>query len=105
MHYGLRRFQAPAKRVWANRHVFRLQVPPVPLARWLSSWMPPLVRSWLLRWLPAWFLPTTVILKERNPEKADSFENEVEAYRRLQALQGTHIPRFLGEVTVTRPDD
>lgn len=105
MHYGLRRFQAPAKRVWANRHVFRLQVPPVPLARWLSSWMPPLVRSWLLRWLPAWFLPTTVILKERNPEKADSFENEVEACRRLQALQGTHIPRFLGEVTVTRPDD
>ncbi|KAL2127635.1 hypothetical protein VTI74DRAFT_10376 [Chaetomium olivicolor] len=62
--FGLRRFRAPAKRIYANRHVYLLDVPPNPIARWLSSWTPQLVRSWLQRLLPEWFLPTTVILKE-----------------------------------------
>lgn len=65
--------------------------------------MPQLVRSWLVRFLPEWFLPTSVILKERNPQRADSYENEIDTYHRLQSLQGTHIPRFFGEVAVIYP--
>lgn len=48
-------------------------------------------------------MPTSVILKERNPQKADSYENEIDTYHRLQSLQGTHIPRFFGEVAVSYP--
>jgi tRNA A-37 threonylcarbamoyl transferase component Bud32 len=65
--------------------------------------MPQLVRSWLQRLLPEWFLPASVILKERNPEKADSYENEIDTYQHLQSLQGTHIPRLFGEVAVSHP--
>lgn len=65
--------------------------------------MPQIVRSWLVRFLPEWFLPTSVILKERNPQRADSYENEIDTYHRLQSLQGTHIPRFFGEVAVIYP--
>ncbi|KAK4670156.1 uncharacterized protein QC763_0039880 [Podospora pseudopauciseta] len=101
--FGFRRFRAPAKRIYANRNVFLLDVPPNPIASWLLSWMPQLVRSWLQRLLPEWFLPTTVILKERNPTKADSYENEIDTYLHLRSLQGTHIPRLFGEVTVSDP--
>ncbi|KAK4204855.1 hypothetical protein QBC40DRAFT_303153 [Triangularia verruculosa] len=93
-------FTALAKRIYANRHVFLLTVPPNPITCWLSSWTPQLVRSWLQRMLPEWFLPTTVILKERNPQKADSYENEVDTYRHLQSLQGRCIPLFFGEVAI-----
>jgi tRNA A-37 threonylcarbamoyl transferase component Bud32 len=50
--------------------------------------------------LPEWFLPTSVILKERNPERADSYENEIDTYRHLRSLQGTHIPRLFGEAAI-----
>ncbi|KAK4243264.1 hypothetical protein C7999DRAFT_36416 [Corynascus novoguineensis] len=96
--FGFRRFRAPAKRIYANRHVFLLDVPPNPIACWLLSWTPQLVRSWLQRLLPEWFLPTTVILKERNPQKADGFENEIATYQHLRPLQGHCIPRMFGEV-------
>lgn len=43
-------------------------------------------------------MPSTVILKERNPQKADDYENEIDTYRHLQSLQGTLIPRMFGEV-------
>jgi tRNA A-37 threonylcarbamoyl transferase component Bud32 len=46
-------------------------------------------------------LPTSVILKERNPEKADNYENEIDTYLHLRSLQGTHIPRLFGEVAVS----
>ncbi|KAK3331538.1 hypothetical protein B0H66DRAFT_587711 [Apodospora peruviana] len=71
-----RRFQAPAKRLDEDRLVFVLDVPPNPIACWLSSWVPQLVHSWLLQLLPEWFLPTTVVMKERNPAKADSYETK-----------------------------
>ncbi|KAL2179613.1 uncharacterized protein P884DRAFT_268013 [Thermothelomyces heterothallicus CBS 202.75] len=96
--FGFRRFRAPAKRIYANRHVFLLDVPPNPIACWLSSWMPQLVCSWLQRLLPEWFLPATVTLKERNPQKADSYENEIATYKHLRHLQGHCIPRMFGEV-------
>ncbi|KAK4095747.1 hypothetical protein N658DRAFT_99969 [Parathielavia hyrcaniae] len=98
--FRFRRFRAPAERIYANRHVFRLKVPPSPIQCWLPSWTPQLVRSWLERLLPEWFLPTSVILKERNPEKADNYENEIGTYLHLRSLQGTHIPRLFGEVAV-----
>ncbi|KAK4107118.1 hypothetical protein N656DRAFT_742471 [Canariomyces notabilis] len=98
--FGFRRFQAPAKRIDEKRHVFLLDVPSSPIYRWLPSWTPQLVRSWLQRLLPEWFLPTSVILKERNPDRADSYENEIDTYRHLQSLQGTHIPRLFGEAAV-----
>ncbi|KAK4654800.1 hypothetical protein QC762_0069350 [Podospora pseudocomata] len=101
--FGFRHFRAPAKRIYGNRNVFLLDVPPNPIASWLSLWMPQLVRSWLQRLLPEWFLPTTVILKERNPTKADSYENEIDTYLHLRSLQGTYIPRLFGEVTVSDP--
>jgi len=65
--------------------------------------MPQLVHSWLQRWVPEWFLPTRVILKERNPQNADGYENEIDTYRHLRSLQGTHIPRLFGEVAVSYP--
>ncbi|KAK4652591.1 hypothetical protein QC762_0074710 [Podospora pseudocomata] len=99
--FGSRRFRAPAKRIYANRNVFLLDVPPNPIACWLSFWMPQLVCSWLQQLLPEWFLPTTVILKERNPNKADNYENEIDTYLHLRSLQGTHIPRLFGEVAVS----
>ncbi|KAK1773026.1 hypothetical protein QBC45DRAFT_428647 [Copromyces sp. CBS 386.78] len=98
--FGFRRFQAPATRISANRSVFLLDVPPSPIACWLPSWMPQLVRSLLQRLLPEWFLPTTVILKERNPAKADSYENEIAAYQDLQQLQGHCIPRLFGQAAI-----
>ncbi|KAL2143200.1 hypothetical protein VTI28DRAFT_278 [Corynascus sepedonium] len=101
--FGFRHFRAPAKRIYADRHVFRLNVPPSPIQCWLPSWTPQLVRSWLQRLLPEWFLPTSVILKERNPEKADNYENEIDTYLHLRSLQGTHIPRLFGEVAVSYP--
>ncbi|KAK4194050.1 hypothetical protein QBC40DRAFT_161357, partial [Triangularia verruculosa] len=101
--FGYRRFRAPAKRIYGNRNIFLLDIPPNPIASWLSFWMPQLVRSWLQRLLPEWFLPTSVILKERNPNKADSYENEIATYLHLRSLQGTHIPRLFGEVAVSDP--
>ncbi|KAK4205963.1 hypothetical protein QBC37DRAFT_159483 [Rhypophila decipiens] len=98
-----RRFQAPAKRLDEDRLVFVLDVPPNSIACWLSSWVPQLVHSWLLQLLPEWFLPTTVVMKERNPAKADSYENEIETYLHLRSLQGTYIPRLFGEVAVNNP--
>ncbi|KAK4135908.1 hypothetical protein BT67DRAFT_263987 [Trichocladium antarcticum] len=101
--FRFRRFCAPAERIYANRHVFRLNVPPSPIQCWLPSWTPQLVRSWLERLLPEWFLPTSVILKERNPEQANNYENEIDTYLHLRALQGTYIPHFYSEVTVRYP--
>ncbi|KAL2129655.1 hypothetical protein VTI74DRAFT_7489 [Chaetomium olivicolor] len=101
--FGSRHFRAPAKRIYANRHVFLLDVPPNPIACWLSFWMPQLVYSWLQRLLPEWFLPPSVVLKERNPERADSYENEIDTYLHLRSLQGTHIPRLFGQVAVSYP--
>jgi len=74
-----------------------LEVPPNPIAYWLSFWTPQLVRSWLQRLLPEWFLPTSVILKERNPYNANGYENEIATYQHLQHLQGHCIPRMFGE--------
>ncbi|KAK0672407.1 hypothetical protein QBC41DRAFT_313788, partial [Cercophora samala] len=96
-------FTALAEQIYTNWNVFRLNVPPNPTACWLSSWTPRLVCCWLQRLLSEWFLPTTVILKERNPQKADSYENEVDTYRHLQSLQGRCIPRLFGEVAVSDP--
>ncbi|KAK4119949.1 hypothetical protein N657DRAFT_244972 [Parathielavia appendiculata] len=101
--FGFRRFQAPAKRIYANRHVFLLDVPPNPIASWVSSWTPQLLRSWLERLLPEWFLPATVVLKERKPEKAEEYENEIDTYQRLYPLQGQYIPRMFGEVASYNP--
>ncbi|KAK4677686.1 hypothetical protein QC764_0047390 [Podospora pseudoanserina] len=99
--FGFRRFRAPAKRIYANRNVFLLDIPPNPIACWLLFWMPQLASFWLQRLLPKWFLPTTVILKERNPSKADNYENEIDTYLHLQPLQGNHIPFLFGEVAVS----
>ncbi|KAK4200250.1 hypothetical protein QBC40DRAFT_280511 [Triangularia verruculosa] len=101
--FSFRRFRVPVKRIYGNRNVFLLDVPPNLIASWLLFWMPQLVRSWLQRLLPEWFLPTSVILKERNPNKADSYENEIATYLHLRSLQGTYIPRLFGEVAVSDP--
>ncbi|KAK4220410.1 hypothetical protein QBC38DRAFT_494452 [Podospora fimiseda] len=103
--FGSRRFQAKAKRISANRHVFLLDIPPTPTVSWLSLWMPQPARLWLQRLLPEWFLPTCVILKERNPNKADNYENEVDTYLHLQTLQGRCIPRLFGEVAIHNHSD
>lgn len=52
----------------------------------------------MTRFLPEWFLPSKVILKERNTTKADEFDNEIETYKRLRSLQGYRIPVMFGEV-------
>lgn len=100
--FGTRHLRVPAEQIFENRAVFRLRIPPNPtIARWLAHWMPQPVLSWLVRLLPEWFLPPTVILKERNGEKpAESYENELDTYHHLRSLQGTYIPRLYGEAAV-----
>lgn len=100
--FGTRHLRVPAEQIFENRTIFRLHIPPNPaIARWLARWMPQPVLSWLVRLLPEWFLPPTVILKERNGEKpAESYENELDTYHHLRSLQGTYIPRLYGEAAV-----
>ncbi|KAK4096267.1 hypothetical protein N658DRAFT_480956 [Parathielavia hyrcaniae] len=86
--FGTRRFQVAARRIHVNRHTFLLRnIPPHPIiSTWLWRWTPRLVRSWLRGWRPEWFLPATAILKERNPEKADGYDNEIATYQHLRPL-------------------
>ncbi|KAK3896907.1 hypothetical protein C8A05DRAFT_20225, partial [Staphylotrichum tortipilum] len=91
--------QHPAIQIHANRHVFLLHdIPSHPIASSFLGrrWAPALVRSWVRR-CPEWFLPQTAILKERNPAKADAYDNEIAVYRHLVRLQGHAIPQLLGE--------
>ena len=55
------------------------------------------MRLWLGR---RGFLPTVVVLKERNPERPDEHLCELANYRRLESLQGGCIPWLYGEAKV-----
>lgn len=89
--------RAPAERIYANRHVFRLELPVNPALNWVLKWIPRPLQISLQRILPEWFLPPTIILKEKNPGKTDEYTNEIQTYKRLELLQGQCIPRFFGE--------
>ncbi|KAI0388293.1 hypothetical protein F5Y17DRAFT_470513 [Xylariaceae sp. FL0594] len=90
---GTRRIRAQAKRIYSNRHVFRLELTVSPVTSWVTSWVPQFFQPVL----PEWFLPPVMILKERNPLKPEEYRNEVEKYKQLRSLQGDVIPRFYGE--------
>ncbi|KAF5620250.1 hypothetical protein F52700_11571 [Fusarium sp. NRRL 52700] len=47
---------------------------------------------------PEWFLPDKIILKSQKPNWEEEFDKELEAYHKLQRLQGTVIPRFHGTI-------
>ncbi|KAK4182609.1 hypothetical protein QBC35DRAFT_444889 [Podospora australis] len=91
--YRSRTIQTTARRIFSNRHVYLLSVPQNPISAWLPGFLCP----WLKWFLPEWFMPSKVILKERNTQKADEFDNEIETYKRLQSLQGYCIPVMFGE--------
>ncbi|KAI3342002.1 hypothetical protein F4824DRAFT_447818 [Ustulina deusta] len=95
---GTRLIRAHARRIYNNRHVFRLELLASPITSWFTSWVPQFVQSRLRPTFPEWFIPSVMILKERNPLKPDEYRNEIEMYKRLQSLQGDVIPRYYGEV-------
>lgn len=90
---------APVSRIYNNRSVFRLQLPATPTLNRILSWTPRSVQSLLQRIFPEWFLPPTIILKEKTTERAEFYDNELQMYRRLHTLQGLCIPQLLGEAT------
>jgi hypothetical protein len=49
------------------------------------------------------FLPLTVILKKTKPGCEKQFSREKEAYKLLQQIQGTVIPKFYGEAIYDSP--
>jgi hypothetical protein len=62
----------------------------------LLQFLPLRVQGWLRRAFPAWFLPTTLIVKEMSPGNSGAFNREAEAYATLQHLQGRTIPMHYG---------
>ncbi|KAI0966030.1 hypothetical protein F4678DRAFT_466997 [Xylaria arbuscula] len=93
--FGTRFIRAPALPVDSFRTVYRVEIPPSPLDSFLC-WLPFPIRTWAESLFPEWFLPSTVILKERNPKKPEWFRNEVDIYRQLRPIQGVYIPRCFG---------
>ncbi|KAI1300821.1 hypothetical protein F5Y03DRAFT_397007 [Xylaria venustula] len=93
--FGTRFIRAPAQPVDSYRTVYRVEIPPSPIDS-LLCWLPFPIRTWAESLFPEWFLPSTVILKERNPKKPEWFRNEVDIYRRLRHIQGVYIPRCFG---------
>ncbi|KAF5717857.1 hypothetical protein FMUND_5527 [Fusarium mundagurra] len=53
---------------------------------------------WLQNKFPEWFLPERIVLKSQKPNWEEEFDKELEAYHKLQPLQGTFIPRFFGMI-------
>ncbi|KAG5771619.1 hypothetical protein H9Q72_001925 [Fusarium xylarioides] len=51
---------------------------------------------WLQNKFPEWFLPERIVLKSQKPNWEEEFDKELEAYHKLQPLQGAFIPRFFG---------
>lgn len=102
-----RTFHAVPEYIHGNRpHVCILHLPPLSAGllcfRWLVSLLPRRLRNLLQeRLLPAWFLPKTVFLKQRNPTRADDHPNELFIYRHL----GTPdcVPRLFEPATVRGP--
>lgn len=56
------------------------------------------MRAWFESCFPEWNLPSLLILKKQKEGWEEEFDTEKAAYGRLQALQGTVIPQFLGQV-------
>lgn len=70
--------------------------------RWLVSHFPRRLRDLLRqRVLPAWFIPDTFFLKQRNPTRADDYPNELFIYRHLGRLDC--VTRLFGPATVRGP--
>lgn len=102
-----RTFRAVPEYIHGNRpHVCIVHMPPPSAGllcfRWLVSHFPRRLRDLLRkRLLPAWFLPETVFLKQRNPTRADDHPNELFIYRHLGRLDC--IPHLFGPATVRGP--
>ncbi|KAH7228441.1 uncharacterized protein BKA55DRAFT_583661 [Fusarium redolens] len=56
------------------------------------------IGPWLQNKFPEWFLPERIVLKSQKPNWEEEFDKELEAYHKLQPLQGTVIPRFYGMI-------
>ncbi|RWA08487.1 hypothetical protein EKO27_g6631 [Xylaria grammica] len=94
--FGNRFMRLPAQKIHENRYVYRIDIPPSPIGKWFSFLVPYPIRTWVENLFPEWFLPRTIILKERNPTRPAEFRNEVSIYKRLRHLQGINIPRCFG---------
>lgn len=59
--------------------------------------LPAETRSQLIPILVPWTLPDNVVLKREKPNRAEEFDDEVQAYDRLGAVQGHLIPTLFGQ--------
>ncbi|KAK0701107.1 hypothetical protein B0T21DRAFT_379317 [Apiosordaria backusii] len=57
-----------------------------------------MARAWFGSFFPEWNLPSRVVLKKEKKGWEEEFEMEKATYARLRPLQGTVIPKFLGEL-------
>ncbi|KAI7765006.1 hypothetical protein LZL87_005719 [Fusarium oxysporum] len=53
---------------------------------------------WLQNKFPEWFLSERIVLKSQKPNWEEEFDKELEAYHKLQPIQGIFIPRFYGMI-------
>lgn len=69
------------------------------------GFVPQLVRPYVKRLFPEWFLPTNIILKterqgkeEEHGDPDELMDTEIQAYEKLKPLQGVVVPIYYGEV-------
>lgn len=90
-------------------NVLRLRVDPSPLQRFIHGvvgFFPQLVRSFVERVFPEWFLPTNIVLKTQRQGKEEEehgdadelMDTEIQAYKQLKPVQGVVVPVYYGEV-------
>jgi hypothetical protein len=104
LHMGTRVLTAAACQVHKEKtNILQLDLPhswiwkPILL---LSHRLPLFMRKWLWTRQPEWFLPSTMILKTMKEGWSTQFEREIEAYTKLEPIQGIYVPEFIERVTV-----
>ena len=104
VHIGWRTFHTSAERNHPDQHVLYINVPPPASFIWLVSWLPIFLCPWLRDALRVWFLPKTVVLKMRNPDKANDYDTERTTYQQaLKPLRRGRSPLFFGTALVDGP--
>lgn len=62
------------------------------------GYFPDAMQAWFASVFPEWTLPSQLILKMQNMDWEEEFNAEKAVYAKLRPLQGTIIPKLLGEL-------